>query len=401
MTRSGAADGVAGGRQFLLVLSLGLLSALTPLAIDMALPGFLFIETEYGLAPGRAAATISLFLVAFAVGPLVFGPLSDHFGRRPVLLLGLVLFTTGGAVCFGSVGMNSLLAGRVLQGLGAGICSSVAIAIVRDLFVGRRGRAILTLMTLVMGLAPIVAPVLGSVVVNLSGWRQVFLVLCLTGGSLLLFMLASFSESVQAVRANPLTLVRVLDGYRRAANSRIFTGYGLCNGFNFAAMFAFVSSSPTVFMGQFGVSVDVFGGIFALIAAGIIAGAGINSGLLKTGLAPAAVLGASLVVTVLSSLGLLIGGVAGHLNVGWAVALLVLNNTATGLIRPNATHEAMQPLPDIAGSASALFRGGQMLIGAAAVWLLEGLNHEPLVDMALVMSVCAVASVTFFLRTPR
>lgn len=384
-------------RNAVLILALSLLSAITPLAIDMALPGFASLESDLGLAPGAGANTVSIFLLGFALGPLWFGPLSDHVGRKPVLYAGILLFSTGGLLCYLADSAWLFFAGRLLQGVGAGVCSSIPLAIVRDSFEGLQGRRVLTLITLVMGVAPIVAPVIGAAVVATLGWRHVFSILWMTGAVLLLFVILGLRETRVATTARNLSLRPMLAAYRTALGNRVFVGYGLANGFSVGCMFAFIASSPAVFMGRFGVPAATFGLIFAVIAAGIIVGATLNDRLLSRALPPAGVLAAALFGSLASALLLLVSALAGIATVTSTLALLVLNNLCSGMIRPNATHEAMQPLPHIAGSASALFRAVQMLLGAIAAAAVSTVAPaHALLAMAGVMSGTALVSLLMF-----
>lgn len=394
-------------RNAVLILALSLLSALTPLAIDMALPGFKSLEHDLGLAAGAGANTVSVFLLGFALGPLWFGPLSDSVGRKPVLYAGILLFSAGGMLCFFAPGAGVFFAGRLMQGVGAGVCSSIPLAIVRDSFEGMQGRRVLTLITLVMGVAPIIAPVIGAAVVATLGWRHVFSVLGVTGILLLLFVALGLREtsvaatrrtlSLRTLSLSTLSLKPMLAAYRQALGNRIFVGYALANGFSVGCMFAFVAASPNVFMGQFGVPASGFGLIFACIAAGIIAGAMLNDRLLSLALSPTAVLAGALLGSLASALLLLVSAVTGVATVISTVLLLIFNNLCSGMVRPNATHEAMQPLPHIAGSGSALFRAVQMLLGAlAAATVGTVAAGQALMAMAGVMSSAALLSVLWF-----
>lgn len=383
-------------RDGVLILALSLLSALTPLAIDMALPGFQHLERDLGLAPGGGAGTVGIFLLGYALGPLWFGPLSDSLGRKPVLYAGVLLFSAGGMLCFAATRGDLFMAGRLVQGVGAGICSAIPLAVVRDRFEGLRGRRVLTLITLVMGIAPVVAPLIGSLVVASLGWRHVFSVLWIIGLLLLVFVALGLGESRPPSGAGA-AIRPMVRAYGEALGNRLFLGYTLGNGFSVACMFAFIAASPAVFMGQYGISVAGYGMIFAAIAAGIMAGALFNDRLLAAGLSPRMILVGALLGSAGSALLLLASGLAGAGSAATTLGLLVINNLYSGLIRPNATHEAMQPLPHIAGSASALFRGAQMLFGAlAAAWVGAAASGQALTAMGAVMSFAALLALASF-----
>lgn len=171
-------------------LLLGALGTLPPLSVDMNLPALPLVQLALGTTPGGAALTVSLFLVGFASAQLVLGPLSDRFGRRPVLLGGLLIYTCGGAVCAFAPSISALLVARLLQGVGAAGGTVMAFAVTRDLFSGADLRKRLSYITMVFSVAPLIAPSLGAIMLHLSGWRSIFAVL--TGAGVLLVAAAGF-----------------------------------------------------------------------------------------------------------------------------------------------------------------------------------------------------------------
>ena len=174
----------------LFIVMLGLLSALPPFGIDAGLPGLSSLQVDLGIGPGQAAQTLTLFLLGFAVGPVLFGPLSDRYGRKPVLLGGVALFTLAALGCATSTSLEMLLAFRVLQGVGAGAAAALPAAIVRDVFEGDRGMTRQSYVALVNAVAPLVAPLMGAGLLAFGDWRLIYVGLTIVGTGLLLMWTA-------------------------------------------------------------------------------------------------------------------------------------------------------------------------------------------------------------------
>ena len=386
-----SACGPARGAPLLL---LGALSAMAPLAIDIALPGFAAIERDLTLPAGSGAATLSTFLIGFASGPLVFGALSDRIGRRPLLLLGLLLFTLAGLACMLAASLPLLLAARLVQGIGAGAAAAMPIAIVRDAYDGIAARRALSTITLVGSVAPVLAPTFGALMMLIAGWRSIFALLVGAGAILLAATARGFAETLMRERRARSGMRHVLRDYGVVVSDRQFVRFAFVNACNFATMFAYVAASPLVFLSVLHVGQVGFALIFATTALGIVAGAAINSRLLARGADPARLLVIALWINVASGGTLLIVALGGFASVPTMLPLLILGNMCAGVVRPNATHEAMQPMAHIAGSASAVLRGTQMLAGAAISATIALLPHgAAAMTMAGAMTACAALAV--------
>jgi DHA1 family bicyclomycin/chloramphenicol resistance-like MFS transporter len=370
-------SGARPGQSWAIILLLSALSMLAPLTIDIALPAFAAIERDLGMVQGTAPTTISVFLVGFALGPLLFGPLSDSFGRRPLLLLGMAVYVAAGVLCALAPTPQILLSARLMQGVGAGAGAVMPIAIVRDMLEGITARRALSMITLVAGVAPVVAPLIGAGALLISGWRMIFDGLAVAGILLILFIVMLLPESRASVGRPKFTIPRMARDYRAVLSNPGFLTFSIANAFNFACMFAYVSASPQVFIITLGVSPGGFGLIFASTAMGIVGGALLSSRLLAAGVRPARLLTFSLWGSGVCALILCAITASGYASVLSMLPLLILNNVCAGIVRPNATHEAMQPMPHIAGAASALVRGLQMIVGAGAAALVALLHGLP------------------------
>jgi DHA1 family bicyclomycin/chloramphenicol resistance-like MFS transporter len=347
-----------------MTLLLAGLGALPPLSIDMALPALSRIARDMAISPGLAGLTLSLFMAGFACTPIVYGPLSDRHGRRPVLLAGLVLFTLGGAAAATAPSIVWLLAARLLQGAGAGAGTSMAFAIVRDLFEGHQARQRLSGVTIVMTIAPLLAPSIGAIILGFAGWRAIWGLLTAAGAVLTLAVLLGFAESrPAAARAARPGLLR---GYARMLGNRASLGFALVYALGFAVQFSFISGSPLVLIGVFGASPRLYGVLFACNALGIAGGAAVNRRLSARRVAPAVPLGIGLGLFLVASGSMLALQAAGLAGIASFMPPIVLSSFAWGLASANAAHGALEPVPELAGTASAVLTCLQMAFAAIA-----------------------------------
>lgn len=372
---------------------LAALTALTSLSIDMSLPAMPQLQESFGASVSSAQLTLSIFLLGFALGQIVCGPASDRRGRRPVLLLGLGLFALAGLACAASVSLPMLVACRFLQGVGASVGPVIARAVVRDYYDARLGAAVLSQMTQVMIIAPLVAPTLGGYLLVHFGWPAIFLTL---GGSGVLLLLACWrylpetaGEGTEQEGGGP---VGALAGLRALVAHKASTRYVLVVCFVYAGMFAYIGGSPFVLMDVFGVAEQNFGYYFAVTAAGLFVSATLNRKLLERHASPLSILSRGILVIFASGLCMAAAvwfGVGGLLGV---MAPMVAYMFGQGLVMPNATAAAMAPHGRSAGVVSSVM-GCLQTGGAALSGYLVGLfyNHTPL---SLALTVAAFALLT-------
>ena len=270
---------------FRFTVFLAAISALTSLSIDMGLPAVPSIETQFGLLPGHGSLTLSLFLAGYALTPLAGGPLSDRFGRRPVLAGGLALFAFAGLACALAPTFATILLARLLQGSAAGVCVALPLAIVRDLLEGHSARQRMSQVTTVLGVVPLLAPIVGSWVMAAgirfhlqASWRLIYAFQAVAALLVLAAVLLTFTESLPVDRRQTLHPARLAGNYRLLLTDRTFLGYTLIYALNFACVFGYVSASPLILMQRMGVSRPVYTLLFAVTAAGTILGS-FSSGL--------------------------------------------------------------------------------------------------------------------------
>lgn len=348
------------------IVFLSALGGITPLSIDMGLPALGNIGTSLQVTPAAARLTLSFFLAGFAVGPVALGPLSDRFGRRPVLLGGIGLFALAGLGCAFSTSLPVLLFWRLLEGIGAGAGSTLSLAIVRDLFDGATARVRLSYVGTVGTIAPMIAPTLGAIVLAFAGWRSIYGFLALAGFLLLAAIALGFNETHRGMDATALQPRRLVENYARILRNPITLGYTLVGALSFACMFSYITSSPLVMMGVLGVSPTLYGLTFAATALGIMSGGFINGRLSRRRVPAHTLLTIGLTFSVTTAALLIIVSNSAYVSLATILPLLVLNTFSAGFITPNASQGALHPMPDIAGAASAVLNSTRMLAGAIA-----------------------------------
>lgn len=383
-------------------LLLGLLVALPSFGIDMSLPALTSVGAALGVAPERAGLMMSLFMLGFAVAPLFYGPVSDRYGRKPVVVFACTLFAIAGIGCAFARSLPTLLVWRVVQGAGAGASMTITLAIVRDLFEGQAARTRLSYVSIATMVVPMIAPSAGAALLALGGWRVIHAVLGGIGLLLLLAMLIGFTESARLDPANRLVPSVIARNYLRVLMNPLCLGYILINAAAFGALFAYVSGSSLFLINVVGLRPGQFGVVFAATSLGIMAGAFLNGRLSTRGVAPFYPLTAGLVLAVVTATALLLMTLVGWMPLTPVILILIVGNFAFGLIAPNAMQGAMQPLPQIAGAAGAA-TGCIQMATAAVVSGLVALLHDQhsALSMTALMSVCSLVALAAYLLLAR
>jgi DHA1 family bicyclomycin/chloramphenicol resistance-like MFS transporter len=359
---------------------LGLLAAFGPLSIDMYLPALPTIGEALGSGTEGAQATLATFFLGMAAGQLVHGPLADRYGRRRPLLAALILYTGASVACALATEMGWLIALRLLQALGACAGMVIARAVVRDLADRFDPVRMMARLMLVMGAAPILAPLLGGWVAWAAGWRGIFWFLALVGLAAVLACWRGLPETLPPERRRRVPLTQVLGGYALLLRDRHFMGTALASGFALAGMFAYIAGSPFVFIRLHGIAPENYGWFFGAAAAGVI-GFGQLSGPLAERLGRPRLFG--LALTALAAAGALVA-LAALLGLGfWPLYVaLLLYTSALGAILPIGTVLAIQPYGQMAGTASALIGTVQFGLGAVLGGALSLLHDGTALPMA-------------------
>ena len=357
----------------------------------MYLPGLPSIAREFGVETAVAQQTLSIFFVGLALGQVIYGPISDRVGRRRPLIFGCALYALACIGCVFAPTLGSLIVLRFAQALGA--CAGIVIArsVVRDLFDQRESARMYSLLMLVMGLAPILAPLVGGQLLLFFGWRSIFLTLSGFGVLCLALVVWGLRESLPVERRTRAGVGAALRVYGGLLADGRYMGYALAGGLASAAMFAYISGSAFVFIELNGVAPEYFGLLFGINALGLIVASQLNRWLLLR-YAGGQILHVALGVTATS--GLLLAAVTA-LGIGGFPTLLVLLFlciASTGLVGPNATAAAMAPYARQAGSASALLGALQFAMGALAGALVGLLFNGTALPMTAVIALCGVAA---------
>lgn len=374
-----------------LVILLGALTAFAPMSIDMYLPSLPTLAAELGASAGQGQATVAAFLAGMAVGQLFYGPASDRIGRRKPILFGVVLYALATIACASAGSIEALTASRFVQALGGCAGAVVARAIVRDRFDHVETARVLSLLTLVMGLAPILAPLLGGLVLQVAGWRAIFWTLLAFGVVMALAVWFRLPESRSEAVAEQARSERPIASYLALLRSRRLVGYVLAGALNGATLFTYIASSPGLLIDTYGISPAHFGWVFGLNAAGMIAAGQINRILLRWR-RPDEVLAVASLVAVLFGVLLcaaLITGAGGRLGV---LALLFVLLSTYGFMQGNTMAGALNADPLRAGSVSALMGAASFATGALASSLAGALHAPDGRSMGLIMLVSLAGS---------
>ncbi|MBV7257057.1 multidrug effflux MFS transporter [Pacificimonas sp. WHA3] len=381
-----------------LIILLGGLTAFGPLSIDLYLPALPVIGESLGTDAASMQRTLASFIAGLAIGQLVYGPLSDRIGRRPPLLIGIAIFIVTCVLCVYAESNAQMTALRFVQGLGSCAALVVARAIVRDRFNHQDSARVFTWIVLVMGIAPIFAPLLGSLILSVAEWTAIFWVLALYGVLLGAAVLFGLSESRSAETAELARSARFFGGMSSLIRNRRFRGYMFGQAFNMASLFAYVSSAPAILIVQYGVSEFAFGWLFALNAAGLIAGSQVNRYLLDHYSADAIMRTANQLAVAAGFLllGAAFTGFGGLFGIMTALFLVL---ATYGFIAGNANAGGLSVDPRRAGAASALLGAAGFGVGAASAAATSFLPLEAAQSTAIVCVISLILSWWLFRGT--
>jgi MFS transporter, DHA1 family, multidrug resistance protein len=357
----------------------------------MYLPGLPALAATLDAPAWAAQLTLTACLAGLALGQIIVGPLSDRLGRRPPLLVGVGAYAAASLLCALAPSVYALVVLRFVQGLAGAAGIVIARAVVRDLYSGREAARFFSLLMLVNGAAPILAPVLGGQVLTVTSWRGVFVVLAVIGVLLLAGTATGVPETLAAERRHAGGVAGTLRTFGRLLADRGFLGHALACGLCFGAMFAYIAGSPFVLQDIYGASPQLFSVMFAVNALGIVAASQLNRALLRR-LEPRAVMVGALTTQALAGVALL-AAVAAGTGVWPVVALLFVVVASLGLVMPNATALALADHPDVAGSASGLLGVMQFIVGAATAPLVGVAGTDTALPMAMLIAALGLGGV--------
>ena len=396
MTPSQALSPPAAGKTtgLSLVLILSALMAITSLSTDIYLPAMPVMATDL---QGDAELTITGFLIGFCIAQLVWGPVSDHFGRRLPLFIGMVLFIAGSVGCALSTDIVQIVFWRVFQALGACTGPMLARAMIRDLFSRTRAAQMLSTLMIIMAVAPIAGPLIGGQMIKVTSWHTIFWLLAIIG-VLMLVSLFWLEETLPAEKRVKASLSGAFANYAILLRNVSFMRFTLCLTFYYVAAYAFITGSPFVYIRYFGVDPQHYGWLFAVNIIGLMAVSVVNRRLVHRypleSLLRFAVLAATLAAVILAAAtGFGFGGI------GLIVVAVFVFFSMNGIIAATSTACALDAVPNVAGSASALMGSLQYGSGIISSLLLALLSDGTPWTMGWIMAVFTLASAGMALTT--
>lgn len=381
----------------LTIFILGTMTALTPFSIDMYLPAFPDIARDFGTSVAQVSLSLSGYFVGLAIGQLIYGPLLDRFGRRPPLFVGLTIYILASVLCLASRSTNALVGLRAVQAIGACGAGVASMAMVRDLFNPQESAKVFSLLMLILGASPLLAPTIGGFLATGLGWQSVFVTLA--GMAVLLFALVwiKLPESHQPDLDVKLRAGPIMRGYWQILRHPGFYKYAISGAVSFSGLFVYLAGSTIIFLGTYEVSQRSYGIIFATIASGFIIASQLNVVFLKR-YTLKQLLFAGYYAQVAISLGFLLASYWGWLSLYSTVAMFFLYFCCFGFTNSNSAAMALAPFGKNAGSASAMLGFLQMVIGALASSSVGvfGISHTaPVIAVMATASVSATLIVSF------
>ncbi|MCX4867456.1 multidrug effflux MFS transporter [Streptomyces sp. NBC_00257] len=383
----------------LVTLVLGGLTALPPLSMDMYLPALPAVTESLHAPAATIQLTLTACLTGMALGQVVVGPMSDRWGRRRPLLLGMMIYVVATALCVFAPTTGLLIGFRLLQGLAGAAGIVIARAVVRDMYDGVEMARFFSTLMLISGVAPIVAPLIGGQVLRFTDWRGIFAVLTVVGVGLTLVVWKWLHETLPPQDRHTGGVGDALRTMRGLLSDRVFTGYMIAGSLAFATLFSYVSASPFVMQEIYGASPQTFSLLFGINSVGLIIVGQINGKVLvgRISLDKALAFGLSVIVLAAAALLLMTSGVFGKVGLVPVAAGLFVLMSAMGLAMPNTNAQALMRTKHAAGSASALLGTSSFLIGAIASPLVGIAGEDTAVPMAVVQLVCGLGAMACFL----
>lgn len=360
---------------FFLILILGSLTALGPFSIDMYLPGFPAIAKDLHTTASKVSLSLSGFFIGISAGQLLYGPLLDRFGRKKPLFIGLTVYILASIGCATSSSIDSLIVMRFIQAIGSCAAAVASVAMVRDLFPVKDSAKVFSLLMLVVGVSPMIAPTVGGYVTAAFGWQTVFLILTGMGLAILAASILWLPDSYKPDTSLSLKPKPIILNFLSVIREPQFYTYSLTGAVAFSGLFAYVSGSPMVFMEVFHTDEKVYGWIFAFLSVGFIGSSQFNTLLLRK-YKSEQIINTALKCQVAVSFVLLFASFNGLLSLAPMIGLLFLFLCCIGLTNPNAAALSLAPFSRNAGSASALMGAIQMGMGAL-ISVVISLFEEP------------------------
>lgn len=376
-------------QNFLLILILGALNAITPFSIDMYLPAFPRIAADFNTTIEKVALSVSTYFLGFALGQLLYGPLLDRFGRKPPLYAGLFLYIVATIGCFTSTSIQMLWVMRFVQALGGCVASVAAMAMVRDFFPVEKNASIISLLVLILGASPLLAPTIGSFIVGWWGWQFVFIMLAVITAIITAAVYFFLPQTYEGDKTISLKPEPIINGFKEVLVNPKFYVFALAGSFSFSGLFVYVAHSPAIFMNHFLLTEKQYGGLFALLSVGFIGGSQLNHILTKK-FSNQGILKTMLLVQTITAVLFLVGALQQWYGLTAVIVLLFIQLSCLGITYPNAAALCMAPFAKNAGTASSLLGFIQIGIGGLISGCVSMLPFDAVTAMSVIMAVTTV-----------
>jgi DHA1 family bicyclomycin/chloramphenicol resistance-like MFS transporter len=380
----------------LIILILGSLSTISPFAIDMYLPAFAEIADALHTSTKQMPLTISSYFAGLAAGQLFYGPLLDRFGRKIPLYGGLLLFIVASLLCVCSRSLEWLVAMRFIQALGGCSAQVAAMAMVRDFFPVQETARIISLLILILGASPLLAPSVGGYISQHLGWQWVFIILALVAAANIALTFLYLPPGHPPDRTVSLRPAPIIRNFAAVLKDLQFSVFSFSGAFAFSGLLAYVASSPLIFMEEFQVTPHQFGLIFAGLAVGFIGSNQINVLLLRK-FTSVQIFSASLLVVCPAALLFLVGIIQGWFGLAAILVLLFIILSSLGLAYPNAAALALSPIEHNIGSASAMLGFIQIGVSGLASASIGLFNSKGLLPTVIILAVTSWIGLGIFI----
>lgn len=373
------------------LILMGTLTAIGPFSIDMYLPAFPAIADSLQVSRGEVERTLAAYLIGLALAQVVYGPLADRYGRKKPVLAGLALYTVASLGCALAGNVQALTLWRVLQALGGAAGVVIPRAVIRDHYETQDAARAMSLLMLIMGLAPILAPLAGGQLLAVMGWRSLFWLMAAGALALMAATALIMQESLAPERVQPLCASSIARNYAALLRHRGFMAHSLAGGFGQAGMFAYIISSPRLFIELYGVDPQHYGLLFGANAAGLIIGSQVSARLLRT-CTPLQLQRGALTALAVASLAALALALAGLMTLPLLMACLIGYMFSQGFVNPNSAALALSEQGARLGAGSALLGTLQLSCGAAAGFVVSAWQAAGPLPLATVLACCASLS---------
>jgi len=372
-----------------LILILGSLTALGPFSIDMYLPGFSGIAKDLNTSVAKVSMSLSSYFIGISAGQLLYGPLLDRFGRKKPLFIGLLVYILASLGCVYVADIDAFIFLRFIQAIGSCAATVASVAMVRDLFPVKDIPKVFSLLMLVLGLSPMLAPTIGGYVTEDYGWHTVFLILMCMGIAILLASQIGLPNSYKPDTSISLKPKPIISNFLKVLKEPQFYTYAFTGAIAFSGLFTYVAASPIVFMDIYHVDAKTYGWIFAFMSVSFIGSSQLNSLLLKRFSSEQMIFAALILQSVVSIIFLFLS-INNLLGLYETIAMLFVFLGCLGISNPNTAGLTMAPFAKNAGSASALMGAIQLGLGSLASFAVGIFVKDSVAPMVFIMTVTTI-----------